>query len=162
MNKKTLGIILVVAVVAVVGVVYFVSQGGSKEGAEGIESENLPNGEEQGVSGDLYSSAKEVAAPTDLPSELTSILSEACGEVKLTDIAQDFSGSGGDLLFYIWKNKPTAEKLTSLFKENGYEVETVLGETLLAKKGNLSVNVQWVGSSLEVEQQILVELTKEE
>jgi len=52
--------------------------------------------------------------------------------------------------------------LTSLFKENGYEVETVLGETLLAKKGNLSVNVQWVGSSLEVEQQILVELTKEE
>lgn len=50
MNKKTLGIILVVAVVVVAGVVYLVYQGGSENGAGGTGSENLP-GEEAVPSG---------------------------------------------------------------------------------------------------------------
>jgi len=120
-----------------------------------------PAGEGEENSADIYGSVEEIAAPAGLPSELKSLLSEACGEVKLTTLTYNLAGMNTDLMVYTWKNKPTEEKLMSLFKKNGYEVETVLGETLLAKKGNLSVNVQWVGSSLEVEQQILVELTRE-
>lgn len=50
MNKKILGIILVIAVVVVTGIVYLVYQGYSKNGAEGIKGENIPGeGENTGI-----------------------------------------------------------------------------------------------------------------
>ncbi|OGF20731.1 hypothetical protein A2316_02590 [Candidatus Falkowbacteria bacterium RIFOXYB2_FULL_38_15] len=160
------------AIFVLVGVLMFAGAGcGSKSLVDGEQTNNDPSvvNQDQGIPDTIatespdkfYNSVEEIATPAGLPSELKSILNEACGEVKLTDIAGGFSDSGNNLLFYTWKNKPTAGKLISLFEENGYKVETVLGETLLAKKGNLSVGVQWIASNLEAEQQILVELTRE-
>lgn len=90
---------------------------------------------------DIYGSTKEVAAPTALASEMKSILSEACGEVKLSEVLKD-AVSNYDIYVYVWKNTPTTEKIENALKNSGYIVE-VLGEVLIANKGNLNITVSW-------------------
>ena len=106
-----------------------------------------------------YNSAEEIAAPTGLASELKSIFSEACGGAKLTTLNYNFLGQGFDMLVYVWKNKPTEEKLISVFEKNGYEIEES-GTILLVKKKSLSIQVDW-SNQLE-EQQIVVLAGQEE
>jgi hypothetical protein len=167
MSKKTLGIILVVAVVAVAGVAYLVYQGGSKNGAGGTgvgnlpgEGENtgieIPQGGEQGAQKDPYSSAEEIAAPAGLPSELKSIFSGICGGVKLTILDYNFPTQGVDTLVYVWKNKPTEEKLRNAFEKNEYVIEELGNGLLNLKKGNLYIVIDYGTPDREEGQEIVV------
>ncbi len=104
---------------------------------------------------DPYGSAEETAAPAGLPSELKSIFSGVCGEAKLTILNYNFPAQGSDMLVYVWKNKPTEEKLTSAFEENGYELEGA-GEILYLRKGNTILVVDWASSDREEGQEIVV------
>ncbi|MDP1759969.1 MAG: hypothetical protein Q8L01_00660 [Candidatus Woesebacteria bacterium] len=96
-------------------------------------------------SADRCGPTKEVAAPDALTGELKSILNEACGEVKLIANVEDNSAAATDLVF-VWRKKPTAEKLESAFKKRGYEME-IAGETLVATKGEVTLNISWTGET---------------
>lgn len=91
---------------------------------------------------DYYGIAKEISAPGALTSEIKSILNDACGSVKLTAVYNDFAGPGNNMYVYVWKNKPTAEKLESAFVKKGYTVESS-GEALILKKDKLMIAVSW-------------------
>ncbi|MDP1629111.1 MAG: hypothetical protein Q8L57_00670 [bacterium] len=241
MDKKTLGIILVVLIVAVAGVVYFgwqkdlfysggktieiggkkVSEkeflkdclkvAGSQEEKEGcymttaiyfkdvslcdkisnsegkrackelVETSpgfqpvmpdgampGTPQGEgqEEGQK-DPYGSAQEIKVPTGsavgLASELKAIFSEVCGGAKLTTLNYNFPAQGADMLIYVWKNKPTEEKLRSALVKNGYEIEEGgFSDILFAKKGNLFLTIDWASLDREEGQESVVLAGKEE
>lgn len=99
---------------------------------------NLPEEESK----DLYASAKEISSPNAVASEVKSILGEACGGVKLTEVYPNASGPGNDMVVYVWKDKPTEEKLISAFEKEGYEMESP-GSPLFVKKGNVEVVISW-------------------
>ena len=167
-NKKVL---IVVFVVVIAGLAYFGYQkgffnggtidkgtidGGIPGDGENIET-RTPQGEgqEKGQK-DPYASAQGITAPTGLASELKSIFSEVCGGVKLITVYNDFSGPGTDLFIYVWKNKPTEEKLINAFVKNGYEHEPgVSGGMFDVKKGSLALTVDW--TSEEYQQEIGVQ-----
>ena len=172
-NKKVL---IVVFVVVIAGLAYFGYQkgffnggtidkgtidGGIPGDGENIET-RTPQGEgqEKGQK-DPYASAQGITAPTGLASELKSIFSEVCDEAKLTTLNYNFPVQGSDMLVYVWKNKPTEEKLTSAFEKNGYEIE-MPGEILIVKKGGLSLTVDWASQDREEGQEIVILTTKEE
>ena len=121
-------------------------------------------GQEEGQK-DPYSSAQEIVVPTGsaagLASELKSIFGEVCGGAKLTTLNYNFPVQGSDMLVYVRKNKPTEEKLTSAFEKNGYELEGS-GEILFAKKGGLTLTVDWASPDREEGQEIVILTTKEE
>ena len=165
-NKKVL---IVVFVVVIAGLTYFGYQkgffnggtidkgtidGGIPGDGENIET-RTPQGEgqEKGQK-DPYASAQGITAPTGLASELKSIFSEVCDEAKLTTLNYNFPVQGSDMLVYVWKNKPTEEKLISVFEKNGYELE-MPGGILIVKKGNLVLSVDW-SNQPEEEQEIVV------
>jgi len=93
--------------------------------------------------------------PTGLASELKSIFSEVCGGAKLTTLNYNFPAQGADMLVYVWKNKPTEEKLKNAFEKNGYEIEES-GEVLNLKKGGLYLTVDWASPDREEGQEIVV------
>lgn len=138
-------------------------------GGEILDGRNVPEGgvvpdgepEVKGEPADIYGSAKEIAAPTGLASELKSILSGACGGAKLTILNYDFPVPGADMMVYVWKNKSTEEKLISAFEKNGYEIE-MPGEILMVRKGNLFLTVDWASADREEGQEIVVLVQKEE
>lgn len=115
-------------------------------------------GQEEGQK-DLYGSTQEIALPTGLASELKSIFSEVCEGAKLTTLNYNFPTRETDMLVYVWKNKPTEEKLISAFEKNGYEIE-MPGDILIVKKGNTGLSVDWVYQMEE--QEIVVLVGKEE
>ena len=116
----------------------------------------VPAGEGEEDSADVYGSAEEIATPAGLPSELKSLLSEACGEVKLTTLTYNLAGMNTDLMVYTWKNKPTEEKLMSLFKKNGYEVETLVVGIFTATKDRSFLTVDWNSADREEGHEIVV------
>lgn len=139
MDKKIFSLVLLTGVLVLIG-----AGCGNKNinnGQPASDNAALPAADENANSTDIYRSAKEIATPNALASELKSILSEACGEVKFT--AKYGGGGIPATLVYVWKNKPTAEKLESAFKKNGYSIE-VPGEALIVKKGNEVLSISWV------------------
>jgi len=102
-------------------------------------------------------SAKEIEAPNDLAKELKIIFNQAGGEIKLINSIQQES-SVENTLVYVWKNKPEVEKLESAFENHGYETE-LLGEILIAKKGEIIISVSSTGDA-EC-QEIIVSITDE-
>jgi len=112
-------------------------------------------GEQGAGQKDPYSSAQEIVVPAGLVSELKSIFSEVCGGAKLTTLNYNFPGQGSNMLVYVWKNKPTEEKLKNAFEKNGYEIEES-GEVLNLKKGSLYLTVDWASPDREEGQEIVV------
>lgn len=91
---------------------------------------------------DIYSSAKDISSTNPLAGEVESILKDACGAVKLTQVLKD-PISKSDILVYVWKDKPTTEKLENAFIKNGYTAE-ILGETIIANKGTTILAISWL------------------
>ncbi|MFA5934299.1 MAG: hypothetical protein WC827_00200 [Candidatus Paceibacterota bacterium] len=106
------------------------------------EEKDFDIGREPETLGNIYGSIKEVVSPSAFASEIKSILSEACGGAKLSQVLKD-PISGSDIFVYVWKNEPTAENLESSFGKKGYTIE-MSGESLLVKKGNLVVSISWM------------------
>lgn len=90
---------------------------------------------------DICGSTKEISSSNSLTNELKSIFDEACGEAKLTEDIQQDSSEG--TLVFIWKNKPEADKLESVFKKHGYKIE-ISGESVIAAKDNTTLNISWI------------------
>lgn len=90
---------------------------------------------------DLYSSAREISSSKALAGELKSIFSEACGAVKFTE---EFLPNNvtGHMLIYVWRDKPTEEKLESAFIKHGYSIESP-GSPIFVTKGNVELAVSW-------------------
>lgn len=159
MHKKIFGAIFIL-----VGVLVLMSAGCVKNGP--VSPTTTPNtgtgtlqgGGEEEEKTDLYGSAEEISPSNALASELKTIFGEACGGVKLTEEFLPTSVTG-HMLVYVWKNKPTAEKLENAFKKNGYEIE-IGGEALIVKKGNIVLGISWVEEMDS--QEIGVGITKEE
>ena len=147
--------------ICLLGVLAFVSVGCAKNSPvsttsttkteTGTPAEGIQKNGQSGV----YGSAQEIAAPTGLPGELKSIFSEACGEIKLTTLNYDFPTPGADMLVYVWKNKPTEEKLISAFEKKGYKLDSA-GEILFFKKNNLIYTIDWASADRAEGQEIVV------
>jgi len=152
MNKKIYGVAFFL-----VGVLVLMGAGCAKNEAASLASmPNTETGTPQGAgNADLYNSAEEIAAPAGLASELKSIFSEVCGGAKLTTLNYDFPAQGADMLVYVWKNKPTEEKLISAFEKKGYELDGA-GEILFFKKGNLTYTIDWASADRADGQEIVV------
>jgi hypothetical protein len=140
------------------------SGGGMIPGGEENTGIETPQGGGQEGQGDPYGSAQEITAPIGLASELKSIFSEVCNGAKLTTLNYNFPAQGSDMLVYVWKNKPTEEKLRSALVKNGYEIEEGgFSEILFAKKeGKFSLIVDWASPDREEGQEIVVMAGKEE
>ena len=103
------------------------------------ETGTLGGGDEE--NGDIYGSAKDLVAPNALVSEVKSILSDACGQVKLTELLQDPT-SKAEIWVYTWKNEPTEQKLINAFRKQGYVID-IPGEPLFVKKSDTTLVVSW-------------------
>jgi hypothetical protein len=91
---------------------------------------------------------------------LKSIFSEICGGVKLTILDYNFPTQGVDTLVYVWKNKPTEEKLRNAFEKNEYVIEELGNGLLNVKKGNLYLTIDYGTPDREEGQEIVVLATK--
>jgi hypothetical protein len=63
--------------------------------------------------------------------------------------------SGSDIYVYVWKNRPTEEKMISAFEKNGYSIESP-GEPLMAKKGETQIVVSWDAQVKEQEIGVMI------
>lgn len=140
MDRKIFGLILIIGAVVLIGAGCGGNKNSTNGGGQATENVALSTENENVNSTDIYGSAKEIAMPNALARELKSILGEACGEVKFT---HQYALGGTSILVFVWKDKPTAEKLENAFKNGGYSIE-VPGEALIVKKGNLVLAVSWV------------------
>lgn len=169
MNKKIFSTIFILA-----GVLVLTGAGCGNQNLTGVQQQanvNLPAGNQEAADkidsiatespNKFYNSVEEIVAPTGLPSELKSLLSEACGEVKLTTLTYNLAGTNTDLLVYTWKNKPTEEKLMSLFKKDGYEVEMLVVGIFTATKDRSSLTVDWNSPDREDLHEIVVSAATE-
>lgn len=150
MNKKIFGIIFLAGVLVLMGA--------GCGGNEIVSPQTGTVGGEEEAKTDLYGSAEEISSIDAIAGELKSILSEACGAVKLTEEYPPNPVSG-HMFVYVWRDKPTAEKLESAFKKYGYTIEAS-GEALIVKKGDIVIPVSWVEEMDS--QEIGVAITKEE
>ena len=139
MNKKIGIVFLLVGVLLLVGV-------GCAKQAPAVPSTNVNNGADTVVTDkngktDIYASAKDISSTNSVASEVKSILKDACGAVKLTDILID-PISKSDIFVYVWKDKPTTEKLESAFTKAGY-ISEFPGDILMVTKGSTNLAISW-------------------
>jgi hypothetical protein len=134
--------------------------GGIIPGGEGNANIDYPGlePEKPEAKTDLYTEAQAIAVPAGLPTELKAIFSEVCGSVKLTTDLQP-NVMTGKMLVFVWKNKPTGEKIESAFIKAGYTVD-LAGDLPFFKKGNVVIEVNWLD---QIEnQEIVVGIIPEE